>query len=99
MSEGVIIKKLDPGGGGGGYPEPSGTKQITANGNGINVKDYALADVAVPNSYTLSDEGKVVYNGVLVAQSSDTVTANGTVDTTVINSLMVAIPAATGEDF
>lgn len=36
-------------GGGGGYPEPTGTVQITQNGTGIDVKDYAEADVAVPN--------------------------------------------------
>lgn len=31
-----------------GYPEPTGTKTITANGTGIDVKDYASADVNVP---------------------------------------------------
>ena len=33
-----------------GYPEPTGTKSITANGTGIDVKDYASADVNVDKS-------------------------------------------------
>lgn len=70
---------------------PTGTKQITANGQGIDVYSYQYADVAVPNSYSASDEGKVVSNGALVAQSSDTVTANDTYDTTLINSLTVNV--------
>ena len=32
------------------YPEPSGTKSITANGTGIDVKAYASVDVAVPSA-------------------------------------------------
>ena len=48
-------------------------------------------NVSVPNSYTAGDEGKVVSNGALVAQTSDTVTQNGTVDTTLINSLTVNV--------
>ena len=32
----------------GGYPEPTGTITITQNGTGIDVKDYAEADVNVP---------------------------------------------------
>lgn len=70
---------------------PTGTKEITANGTNIDVASYAYADVAVPNSYSQSDEGKVVSNGALVAQSSDSVTQNGTVDTTLINSLTVNV--------
>lgn len=70
---------------------PTGTKTITANGTGIDVYNYQYADVAVPNSYSAGDEGKVVSNGALVAQSSDTVTANDTYDTTLINSLTVNV--------
>jgi hypothetical protein len=69
----------------------SGTKNITANGSNQDVVGYAAVDVAVPNSYSASDEGKVVSNGALVAQTSDTVTANDTYDTTLINSLTVNV--------
>jgi hypothetical protein len=75
---------------------PTGTKEIAANGTNIDVASYAYADVAVPNSYSQSDEGKVVSNGALVAQSSDTVTQNGTVDTTLINSLTVNVSGGGG---
>lgn len=69
----------------------TGTKNITANGTNQDVVGYAKVDVAVPNSYTASDEGKVVSNGALVSQGSNTVTQNGTVDTTLINSLTVNV--------
>lgn len=75
---------------------PTGTKSITANGTGIDVYSYQYADVAVPNSYSASDEGKVVSNGALVAQTSDTVTANDTYDTTLINSLTVNVSGSSG---
>lgn len=77
---------------------PTGTKSITANGTGIDVYNYQYADVAVPNSYSSSDEGKVVSNGALVAQTSDTVTSNDTYDTTLINSLTVNVSGGGGYD-
>ena len=87
--EALLLNKI---GGGGGYPEPTGTKQITANGTGIDVKNYATADVDVPNSYVQADEGKVVQSGALVAQTQKSINANGTVDTTANNSVVVNVP-------
>lgn len=76
----------------------SGTKNITSNGNGQDVVGYASVDVAVPNSYSAGDEGKVVSNGALVSQGSDTVTSNGTVDTTLIGSLTVNVSGVSWDD-
>lgn len=73
---------------------PSGSLSITENGT-YDVTEKAFAVVAVPNTYAAADEGKVVSSGALVAQSSDTVTVNGTVDTTLINSLTVNVPQGT----
>lgn len=81
----------------GGGITPTGTKNITSNGTGIDVAQYATADVAVPNSYSAGDEGKVVSNGALVSQTSDTVTANDTYDTTLINSLTVNVSGSSKE--
>lgn len=78
---------------------PTGTKQITSNGTGIDVAQYADADVNVPNTYAAGDEGKVVSNGTLVSQTSDTVTENDTYDTTLINSLTVAVSGGGGTDY
>lgn len=69
---------------------PAGTKQINQNGT-HDVAQYASAEVNVPNTYSASDEGKVVHNGALTAQTSGTATENGTVDTTLINSLTVNV--------
>lgn len=52
---------------------------------------FSQAVVNVPNSYAAGDEGKVVSNGALVAQTSDTVTENGTYDTTLNNSIVVNV--------
>ena len=73
----------------------TGTKNINSNGT-HDVVGYASAAVSVPNSYSQSDEGKVVSNGALVSQTSDTVTANDTYDTTLINSLTVNVSGGGG---
>ena len=75
---------------------PTGTKQITSNGTNIDVYSYQYADVVVPNSYSAGDEGKVVSNGALVSQTSDTVTENGIVDTTLIDELTVNVSGGGG---
>ena len=79
------------------YIVPTGTKAITANTSSVDVKTYEFASVNVPNSYAAGDEGKVVSNGALVAQTSDTCTTNGVVDTTLINSLDVNVSGSSGK--
>lgn len=80
--------------GGGGGDIIVESKSISSNGTYTAPagKAYSPVTVNVPNSYAAGDEGKVVSNGALVSQSSDSVTQNGTVDTTLINSLTVNVP-------
>ena len=86
------------GGGGGGGDVTVESKSISSNGTFTAPpgKAYSPVTVDVPNSYAAGDEGKVVSNGELVAQSSDSVTQNGTVDTTLINSLLVNVSGGGG---
>ena len=82
---------------------PSGTKNISITANGTTTEDvtnYANAEITanVPNTYSAGDEGKVVSNGALVAQGSDTVTTNDTYDTTLISSLIVNVSGGGGGD-
>lgn len=53
----------------------------------------AAAVTAIPNSYAAGDEGKVVSNGALVAQTAraSEIDANGTYDTTNNNSVTVNV--------
>ena len=74
----------------------TGTKNITSNGNNQDVVGYAAVNVSVPNSYSQSDEGKVVQSGALVSQSSATYTENGTYDTTTKNEVVVDVQSGGG---
>ena len=72
-----------------------GAKAITANGSYSASADslggFSAVSVNVPNSYTASDEGKVVSSGALVSQTSATYTSNNTYDTTTVNSVTVYV--------
>ena len=59
-------------------------------------KAYSPVNVNVPNTYVAADEGKVVSNGALVSQTSTSVTQNGTIDTTLNNSVVVDVPTGGG---
>lgn len=90
----LLAKKLS----GGGAAPTLITKNISANGTYTASDDsadgYSSVSVDVPNSYTAQDEGKVVDNGQLVAQTDyGTVTENGTYDTTNNNSITVDVPS------
>lgn len=73
-----------------------GQKNIGANGTYEAANDglygYNKAVVNVPNTYVAGDEGKVVQNGALVAQTTRNVNANGTYNTTTNNQTVVAVP-------
>ena len=79
------------------------SKFITRNGTYNAAADgadgYSSVVVNVPNTYSAADEGKVVENGLLAAQTAKTVTATGTYTTTYNNSVTVDIPQANGEAF
>ena len=97
MFDVLMAKSLS---GGGGAAPTLITKNITANGSYAASDDdadgYSAVTVDVANTYTAQDESKVVSSGALVAQTSTTVTENGTVDTTLINSVEVNVPTGGG---
>lgn len=77
---------------------PTGTKNISITANGTTTEDvtsYASASITanVPNSYSASDEGKVVSNGALVSQTAHAdvtpTTSDQTINTTTNNSIKV----------
>ena len=67
---------------------------ISITYNDLNTIGYDEINVDVPNTYTVSDEGKVVNSGTLVAQTAypTEITANDTYDTTLYNSIVVNVP-------
>lgn len=63
---------------------PSGSISITENGTGIDVADYATADVAVPTSATITitlPEGydATVSGDLSLSENTITVTGNGAI--------------------
>jgi hypothetical protein len=79
---------------GGGGDITVESKTVTANGTvtAPSGKAYSPIIVDVPNSYTAGDNGKVVNNGQLVSQTAHAeVTENGTIDTTLNNSVVVNV--------
>ena len=94
----ILGRKSGEGGGG-----DITVEALSVESNGTYTAEEGNAfnpvNVSVPNSYTAGDEGKVVSNGALVAQTSDTVTANDTYDTTLINSLTVNVSGGGGTTF
>ena len=83
-------------GGGGVDPESITLITLNVNQNGTtnapSGKAYNKVVANVPNTYGASDEGKVVSSGALVNQTNETVTENGTVDTTTIKQVTVNVP-------
>ena len=75
-------------------------KMITENGvydaSSDDADGYSKVTANVANTYTEEDNGKVVNDGVLVDQGSDTVHDNGVVDTTLISSLTVDVSGGGG---
>lgn len=90
----ALAKLISDGGGGSDIT----VEELNVTENGTTTapegKAYSPVNVNVPNSYTAADEGKVVDDGALVAQTSRTVTENGTVDTTTNNEVTVNVQPA-----
>lgn len=67
---------------------------VTQNGTYVpsgGWNGFREVNVDVPNEFDASDEGKVVSNGALVAQTSTEKTANGTYDTTLNDEVVVNV--------
>ena len=94
--EELLIQLLEQGGSG---VDPESISLVTLNvsqngtTNAPSGKAYNKVVAAVPNSYAAGDEGKVVSSGALVSQTAHAeVTQNGTIDTTLNNSVVVNVP-------
>ena len=81
----------------GGGPQIN-VQQLDVSVNGTHTAPegvaYSPVVVNVPNTYSASDEGKVVNNGALVSQTSFQISNNGTYDTTTKNNILVAVQDA-----
>lgn len=70
-------------------------KTILQNGSYSAITDgadgYSEVIVNVPNTYTSNDEGKVVEDGALVSQTTQTISENGTYDTTTNDEVIVNV--------
>ena len=77
----------------GGVSDSSVLGELSVIENGefepVDNDGWNKVTVQVSNTYSAEDESKVVDNGVLVDQTSLTVTADGTYDTTLNNSITV----------
>lgn len=86
---------FDPFASSGGGPATLIDKNIDTNGtykaSDDSADGYKKVEVNVPNTYEVGDEGKVVSNGALVAQTSVTKTINGTYDTTTNNEVIINV--------
>ena len=95
----LLYKGVAGDSGGGGSDITLETLNVSQNGttNAPSGKAYNKVIANVPNTYAASDNGKVVSNGALVSQTAHAeVTANGTIDTTLNNSVEVAVPQPSG---
>ena len=97
-SSGTWNKDTSSGGGSATLIEKSISVNGTYNASDDDADGYSSVSVSVPNTYTAEDEGKVVDNGSLVAQTamSTEITANDTYDTTLYNSVTVNVPQGGG---
>ena len=85
-------KKLAGGGGSATLIDKDITANGTYNARSDNADGYKKVVVGVPNTYTSADEGKVVDSGALEAQTSKSIDANGTYNTTLNNEVVVTVP-------
>jgi len=79
----------------GGHGSGPTLETLKVQENGVITAPNGVAwnqvEADVPNTYSAADEGMVVSGGALVEQGAATVGVNGTIDTTEIGALTVAV--------
>ena len=93
----IEVVYVDPGGSGANLQAGAGYSNGTYYPD-TGYDGFSEFEVDVPNHYTQVDEGKVVSNGALVSQGSQTITDNGTYDTTLKNSVTVSVSTSATVD-